>query len=168
MVFDLLISQYMKNNATEVLNNSRDYIVQGPVDSGSEPRVPHKPKPNGTPMGKAETVVLTSDYAILYPTESLDKYYYQCVILSSPTIKSGSTYTIYTGGESIGEEKDGYYSDGTYSDGTKLGNIKIEDIVTQYGTSSGNMPGGARPNEGFSGKEITPGQKPNMNDYLHF
>lgn len=51
MVFDLLISQYMKNNATEVLNNSRDYIVQGPVDSGSEPRVPHKPKPNGTPMG---------------------------------------------------------------------------------------------------------------------
>ncbi|RBP66695.1 signal transduction histidine kinase [Alkalibaculum bacchi] len=75
MVFDFLISQYMKNNANEVLHNSRDYIVQGPMDSGSEPQIPHKPKPNGTPMGKAETVVLTSNYVILHPTQSLDKYF---------------------------------------------------------------------------------------------
>lgn len=88
---------------------------------------------------------------------------YQCVILSSPTIKGGSTYTIYTGGKSTGEAKDGYYSGGTYSDGTKLGSIKIENIVTEYGTSSGNMQGGGRPNNVFSGKQRTPGQKPNMN-----
>ncbi|WP_303861387.1 hypothetical protein, partial [Alkalibaculum bacchi] len=75
MVFDFLISQYMKNNANEVLHNSRDYIVQGPMDSGREPQIPHKPKPNGTPMGKAETVVLTSNYVILHPTQSLDKYF---------------------------------------------------------------------------------------------
>lgn len=56
----------------------------------------------------------------------------------SPPIKSGSTYTIYTGGKSTGEQKYGYYSDDTYSGGTKLGSIKIENNITEYGSE--NLP----------------------------
>lgn len=73
---------------------------------------------------------------------------YQSVIVSSPEIKSNSTYKVYVGGSSTGSETDGLYSNGTYKGGTEVGSASISSIVTsitQSGiTSVGNMsqPGG--------------------------
>jgi len=45
------------------------------------------------------------------------KYY--SMIFSSPILKNGSAYSIYTGGTSSGVEKNGFYSGGSYSGGTQ-------------------------------------------------
>jgi hypothetical protein len=63
---------------------------------------------------------------------------YQSVILSSPLLVKGSTYTVYTGGSSTGTPEDGLYTDGTYSGGTVYGSFNISGSVTTLGSSSQN------------------------------
>ena len=73
---------------------------------------------------------------------------YQSVIVSTPSIKSNETYTVYVGGSSSGTATNGLYSDGTYSGGSEVGSATVSDIitnVTQEGASAGGnmgMPGG--------------------------
>ncbi|WP_373598977.1 carbohydrate-binding domain-containing protein [Paraclostridium bifermentans] len=70
---------------------------------------------------------------------------YQSVVVSSPELKTGSTYTVSYGGTSTGEVKDGLYSDGKYSEGTESTSFTVSDTITNLGTTgSGNM-GGPRP-----------------------
>jgi trimeric autotransporter adhesin len=54
-------------------------------------------------------------------------YYF---IFSSPDIKNGSSYNIYTGGTSTGTYTNGLYVSGTYSGGTFKKNITITSKVT--------------------------------------
>jgi hypothetical protein len=70
---------------------------------------------------------------------------FQSLCLSSPDLKSGGTYTIYTGGSYSGTETDGLYTDGTYTAGTSYGTFTISGIVTTVGTSSNNGGPGGRP-----------------------
>lgn len=67
---------------------------------------------------------------------------YQSVVLCSPELKKGSTYTIYSGGNSTGTVIDGLYSGGTYTPGTEVESVTVSDIVTSAGSSSGGFPGG--------------------------
>lgn len=53
--FNVLISRYIESNATEVLAQARQMAVSG------------GDKPERTPAGKAETVILTDDYRIIFP-----------------------------------------------------------------------------------------------------
>ena len=75
---------------------------------------------------------------------------YQSVVVSSPKIKSNSTYKVYVGGSSTGTQSDGLYSGGTYSKGTEVGSTIVSSSITsitQDGVSSGGsmgMPGGGR------------------------
>lgn len=55
---------------------------------------------------------------------------YQCVVFSSPSLTSGSTYSVYTGGSCTGTATDGWYSGGTYSGGTSRGSFTVNSIVT--------------------------------------
>ena len=75
---------------------------------------------------------------------------YQSVVVSSPEIKSNSTYKVYVGGSSTGTQSDGLYSGGTYSNGTEVGSTTVSSSITsitQDGISSGGsigMPRGGR------------------------
>ena len=75
---------------------------------------------------------------------------YQSVVVSSPEIKSNSTYKVYVGGSSTGTQSDGLYSGGTYSKGTEIGSTTVSSSITsitQDGISSGGsigMPRGGR------------------------
>lgn len=50
---------------------------------------------------------------------------YQSLVISSPLLKLGTTYDIYSGGSSTGTLADGLYTGGTYTAGTKLGSITL-------------------------------------------
>jgi hypothetical protein len=69
---------------------------------------------------------------------------YQSVVLSSPKLKNGSTYKVYSGGSSTGTVTDGLYSGGTYTAGTEIASFTISSMVTGAGASGGGFFGGAR------------------------
>lgn len=59
------------------------------------------------------------------PTKS-----YQSIAFTSPKLEKGTTYNMYFGGSSTGENTDGLYLDGTYTAGTKVSSFTISNIVT--------------------------------------
>ena len=73
----------------------------------------------------------------------------ESIVISSPNIKNGPTYNVYTGGESTGTSTDGLYSEGSYSGGTKGDSFTVSITVTNVdensggfrGPGGGNMPG---------------------------
>lgn len=67
---------------------------------------------------------------------------YQSVIVSSPELKTGSTYTVSYGGSSTGEAKGGLYTGGKYSGGTEASSFTVSETVTNIGTSGGGSMGG--------------------------
>lgn len=69
---------------------------------------------------------------------------YHSLIFSSPDIKSGMEYTVYTGGSySGGTESDGLMADGSYTGGSAFGSVTVSTILSYVGTSGGmNGPGG--------------------------
>ncbi|MCX6032493.1 MAG: carbohydrate-binding domain-containing protein [Chloroflexi bacterium] len=67
---------------------------------------------------------------------------YQSIVISSPEIKNGSTYVVYSGGRATGTVADSLYSDGTYTAGTQVASYTISSIVTGAGAGMGGMPGG--------------------------
>lgn len=50
---------------------------------------------------------------------------YATVVLSSPDLEAGATYTVYTGGSSTGTEVDGRYTGGVYTLGTEVGTFTL-------------------------------------------
>jgi hypothetical protein len=70
------------------------------------------------------------------------KRVFQSVVLSSPELKNGSSYVIYTGGSSTGTVQDGIYTGGTYKPGTQFASFTISSTVTNVGL---NIGGGGRP-----------------------
>ncbi len=68
------------------------------------------------------------------------------VFFSSPDIKSGATYTVYTGGSLSGNTVrwSGWFGDGTYDAGTRLGTFTSNSLVTTVG-QGGGPGGGGRP-----------------------
>lgn len=73
---------------------------------------------------------------------------YQSVLVSSPDIQVGETYTMYLGGLSSGEIENNLYVNGAYEPGTQLALLSVESTVTIYGTLPGSG-GGGFPGGGF-------------------
>lgn len=76
----------------------------------------------------------------------------QSIIISSPNLETGSTYSVSTGGTSTGVESNGIYSEGTYSGGTEVLEFTISSTVTsanESGVSSGS--GGMMRGQGGKG-----------------
>lgn len=73
--------------------------------------------------------------------------YAQAAVISSPDIKTGEKYTLYTGGTFNGTlGKDGTATSGTISEGTSVAEFEILSAVTRsgefFGRFGGGMPGG--------------------------
>lgn len=64
------------------------------------------------------------------------------LFFSSPDIKSGKTYTVYSGGSISGNTINwkGWFEDGSYTIGTELGSFTSNSLTTTVG--QGNGPGG--------------------------
>jgi hypothetical protein len=73
---------------------------------------------------------------------------YETVVISSPNLENGLTYTIYVGGNSTGSVTYGLYSDGIYTAGTEVSSFTITSIVTGESTGMGGIRGGGRPGGG--------------------
>lgn len=80
---------------------------------------------------------------------------YSSVIISTPEIKQGGTYSVYYGGSCSGTESDGLYTSGDYSGGTLLETVTADSVVTQAGTGTlGTMGGGKGGNMGGGRKDF--------------
>jgi hypothetical protein len=62
---------------------------------------------------------------------------YYSMVFSSPLLKSGSTYYIYTGGSSTGTLQNGLYTGGSYTGGSLYGNFTVSGSVTSLGSATG-------------------------------
>jgi hypothetical protein len=69
---------------------------------------------------------------------------YQSVVLCSSELEKGSTYVVYSGGNSTGTYDDGLYSGGTYTEGTQITSFTVSSMVTVLGSYGGGFPGGRR------------------------
>ena len=74
---------------------------------------------------------------------------YQSVLISSPDLQNGESYSVYTGGSSSGTSSDGLITDGEYVPGVQATNFTIASIITGGGMfpggQGGGRPGGDRP-----------------------
>ncbi|MBD2870822.1 carbohydrate-binding domain-containing protein [Paenibacillus arenilitoris] len=70
---------------------------------------------------------------------------YETVVISSPDLLDGATYTLYAGGASTGSESEGLYSEGEYEQGDPIVSVTVADPVT-YMNQSGvtSAPAGGR------------------------
>ena len=73
---------------------------------------------------------------------------YQSVVVSSPDLKKGDSYIIYTGGSMKGTETDGLYTDGKYEGGTKVTEFQITNSVTWLNESGVTTGGNIGPGPG--------------------
>lgn len=67
---------------------------------------------------------------------------YQSLVVSSPELKSGTGYVIYSGGSTTGKENSGMFIGGNYTPGNQVASFTISSIVTTTGASMGGFPGG--------------------------
>ncbi len=71
------------------------------------------------------------------PQKSFDN-----IVISSPDIQTGMTYTFYTGGTSSADQKYGLYENGGYnSDGTESGNFTADSVTSYVGKQTGGFGG---------------------------
>ena len=79
------------------------------------------------------------------------------LFFSSPDIKSGRTYTVYSGGSLSGNSVNwnGWFEDGTYTAGTELGTFMSSSLTRTVGQSNG--PGGGPGNGGHGNGGWGPG-----------
>ncbi len=84
---------------------------------------------------------------------------YSCLIFSSPELRSGEIYKVYTGGTITGDSIHGYYSNSSVSGGTLYSTFTISDSIsyvnstgiTNYSGMGGNMRGNFGVNAGNRG-----------------
>lgn len=87
---------------------------------------------------------------------------YQSVFISSPTITKDTSYSLFVGGSTTGDQTNGLYTEGEYSEGTKIVDFTISDTITwldesgiteggNTGFGGGGQNGGGRPSGGFNG-----------------
>lgn len=87
------------------------------------------------------------DLLTFAPTKS-----FQSVVIASPQIANGDTYTVFTGGASTDASVDGLYTGGTYSGGTQIASLTVSSVITiagaagrGFGPGGGGMPPGGMP-----------------------
>ena len=85
---------------------------------------------------------------------------YNSVVVCSPDIENGKTYSVSTEGKTTGTNNgNGLYADGKYSDGTEFSTVTVSSIVSSIG-NAGGMNGGGMPNGGMPNGGMNNGEKP--------
>ncbi|MDD4238872.1 MAG: carbohydrate-binding domain-containing protein [Desulfotomaculaceae bacterium] len=67
---------------------------------------------------------------------------YQSIVLSTPELEQGKTYTLSSGGTCSGQLSDGLYTGGACSGGTKLTDVTISGTVTRIADDGSEVSGG--------------------------
>ncbi|AEG59737.1 carbohydrate-binding domain-containing protein [Desulforamulus ruminis] len=90
---------------------------------------------------------------------------YQSIVISTPDLKQGKTYTLSSGGSCSGNLSDGLYTRGAYSSGVKLTDVTISGTVTAISDDGSQVSGrmGGMPGPGGGGMEKRPGGRPMPN-----
>lgn len=89
---------------------------------------------------------------------------YDSIVISTPEITSGNTYTLYLDGSNSGTATDGFIAGGSYSAGTKVLDISVSSILTQLtdqgeaASATGHMGGGK--GGGGRGEKPSDGTRP--------
>ena len=105
--------------------------------------------------------IATSDGKSIF-TVSPEKQF-QSIVISTPDIQQGETYTFSSGGTATGESQDGLYENATYTNGTQSVEYTQESVMTYINKDgitekqSGGMMGGQR---GEGGNMRTRGEHP--------
>jgi len=120
-------------------------MAQSPGDTSSQSSV----TVYYSSVQKSGTLVTLSDSSgkpLLSFAPSKD---YQSIVISSPELEQGSTYTLSSGGTNSGKLKDGLYTGGAVSGAKKLADVKLTSIVTRISDDgsqvTGRMGGQGRP-----------------------
>lgn len=74
---------------------------------------------------------------------------YQFVVISSPDLEKGKTYTLYSGGSSSEDVTGGWYKTGNYEGGSEVVSFELGETATTWLNESGVTTGNA--NGGFGG-----------------
>lgn len=85
---------------------------------------------------------------------------YQSVVISSPELKKGESYTLYSGGKSTGSLTNGLYTNGKYENGTKVVSFTISNSVTWLNESGVTTAKSSMPEGGHGGPAGQRGQRP--------
>lgn len=95
--------------------------------------------PTSLPAGTLVHIASENGDAVLtfLPTKA-----YQSVVLSSPDLVQGATYTVYTGGSATGTAVDGLITGGTTTTGTPSTEFTVTSVTTTAGSYRGGFPGG--------------------------
>ena len=113
---------------------------------------------NGISANTGELIVITDaegkgilKYELPRTMKSLALFF------SSADIRSGETYTVYSGGSLSGNTTNwnGWFDDGAYTEGTQLGTFTSNNVTTTVGQSNG--PGGGPGNGGWGNGGWGPG-----------
>lgn len=95
---------------------------------------------------------------------------FSCIVYSSPELKDGETYSVYTGGTADGDSVHGYYAGANISGGTQYTTFTVSDTVTyvnesgntSYSGMGGGMMGGRGGMRGNMGDMTPPDDNGNM------
>lgn len=104
-----------------------------------------------TEAQEAETIIslLNSDGNAIVTYQPSKTF--QHLVISSPELEVGETYTLIKGIEANGSEVNGYYEDGSIINGVELGNLALSDSITNVSetgeTVSVRGMGGGAPGE---------------------
>ncbi len=74
---------------------------------------------------------------------------YACVIISTPALRQGETYTVSAGGSCDGQAVHGFYDGGKCTGGTAVGSAEISGAVTTIGKAGGMQGFGGGQHGGF-------------------
>lgn len=66
---------------------------------------------------------------------------YQSIVISSPKLEQGKTYTLYSGGSSSGKNSDGLYTGGNYSGGSKVVSVTLSGAATSITDTGAQFTG---------------------------
>ncbi|GAB6179694.1 carbohydrate-binding domain-containing protein [Desulfotomaculum defluvii] len=73
---------------------------------------------------------------------------YQSIVISSPKLEQGKTYTLYSGGSSGGKNIDGLYTDGSLSAGSKVVSVTLSGVSTNITDTGAQFTGMGGPGRG--------------------
>ena len=73
---------------------------------------------------------------------------YQSIVISSPQLEQGKTYTLYSGGSPSGNNTDGLYPAGSLSEGSKVVSVTLSEAATSITDTGASFTGMGGPGGG--------------------
>lgn len=157
MTGGIIIAEGPQSYTNGTLDSDGEFLIEGglliAVGSSGMAEAPESGSSQNSVLYLYDTVqpAGTMIYIVSEDGEQLLAYKpvkeYQSIAFSSPELKTGTTYTVYSGGSVDSSETDGVYDNGSYSSGTVVGEFTVSSTLTVVGTQSrqqGGMPVGGR------------------------